>query len=114
MKNITIVTVYNACNYGSFLQAYALKSVIENTGYDVNFLEMNVDRDKVIGVGNFSDEYIAFETKKYEKITNEQNVFKTVNIKDLNSECCVLGSDTIWNMFDPAYASIPFFVGKLS
>lgn len=112
MKNITIVTVYNACNYGSFLQAYALKSAIENKGYDVNFLEMEVDEDKVIGVGSFSKEYIAFETKKYDKITAEQVAFKTVNIKDLNSDCCVLGSDTIWNMFDPAYANIPYFVGK--
>lgn len=27
-------------------------------------------------------------------------------------QCCVIGSDTVWNMFDPTYENIPYFVGK--
>ena len=112
MENVTIVTVYNACNYGSFLQAMGLKMAIEKKGYNVNFLKMNVDTDKIIGVGVFSEKFVEFETKKYKSIQEEMRAFSEVTNEELNSKCCVLGSDTIWNMFDPAYADVPYFVGK--
>ena len=75
MENVTIVTVYNACNYGSFLQAMGLKMAIEKKGYNVNFLKMNVDTDKIIGVGVFSEKFVEFETKKYKSIQEDMRLF---------------------------------------
>lgn len=48
MKKVGIVTVYNACNYGSFLQAYALRSFLTDNGYKTDFLKIDVDYNNVI------------------------------------------------------------------
>lgn len=47
MKKVGIVTVYNACNYGSFLQAYALRSFLMDNGYKTDFLKIDVDYNNV-------------------------------------------------------------------
>ena len=40
---IAVVTVHYSANFGSFLQAYALKYVLEQDGHDVSFV---ITRDK--------------------------------------------------------------------
>ncbi len=43
MKKVGILSMQRIKNYGSFLQAYALKKMIEGLGYDVQFVDYHVD-----------------------------------------------------------------------
>lgn len=110
MKKVAIVTVYNACNYGSFLQAYSLNLFLKQH-YKVAFVRMTVDTDKIIGKGSFPKDYIEYEEKKYCKIKNNQSIFDIVDSVDKSYACAVIGSDTVWNLFDPAYSNVPYFLG---
>lgn len=42
MKKIGIMSMQRVCNYGSFLQAYALKKLIEQLGHSVEFVDYHV------------------------------------------------------------------------
>lgn len=111
MKKVGIVTVYNACNYGSFLQAYALRSFLTDNGYKTDFLKIDVDYNNVISA-NEGEAYAQYEKEKYQKLTEDQKCFDITEHVDETYQCCVIGSDTVWNMFDPTYENIPYFVGK--
>lgn len=112
MEKVAITTVYNACNYGSFLQAYALMKTIESMEYDVKFLKLPVAEDKIIGTDRLSGSYADYERKKYERLRMDQQAFALTSKADDSFKCCVIGSDTVWNLFDPAYGQIPYFLGK--
>lgn len=42
MSNVGIMSMQRIANYGSFLQAYALKSMIEELGHTVQFVDYHV------------------------------------------------------------------------
>lgn len=111
MKKIGIVTVYNACNYGSFLQAYALSNFLLGNEYNVDFLKIEVSYDDVISSSE-GKEYAEYESLKYKKLVKDQECFNIIERLDSTYQACVIGSDTVWNMFDPTYENIPYFVGK--
>lgn len=43
MKKVGIMLMQCIANYGSFLQAYALKKLIEETGCNVEFVDYHVE-----------------------------------------------------------------------
>lgn len=108
---ILIVTVYNSHNSGSFLQAYAMMSVLKKMGNNVKFLKRNTrgsshDIRKVAKSVLFSllkfnigqSFYIIREWFVYDKL---QKQFPVVNRNSSfynETDCVVLGSDTIWNL----------------
>ncbi len=111
-KKIGIVTLYNACNYGSFLQAFGLQTALEKEGYDTSFIKVPTEYNTIVGKGDFSDQYVEYEELKYSKLLDDQKKFKCIIEANEHMDYCVIGSDTIWNMFDRAYESLPFFVGR--
>ena len=111
-KKVGIITLYNACNYGSFLQAFGLQTALENEGFETSFIKVPVDYDSVVGKGDFPSDYVEFEKNKYDKLILDQKKFARIIEASEHVDCCVIGSDTIWNMFDRAYNSLPYFVGK--
>lgn len=48
---IGIMSMQRICNYGSFLQAYGLKSMLEDLGYEVEFVDYKVE--PCIGINKF-------------------------------------------------------------
>lgn len=111
MKKVGIVTVYNACNYGSFLQAYALRSFLQDSGYKVDFLRIDVEYDNITSA-KMGEDYAQYEMLKYERLLEDQSCFDITDQVDKTYQCCVIGSDTVWNMFDSTYENVPCFVGK--
>ncbi len=107
---ILIVTVYNSHNSGSFLQAYALKSVLTDMGYEVRFLERDI-------LGSSHDLTVVAKTSLrcflhghitqsinvirqwfiYEKLQRSFLIEKQNSDYYHNADVIVLGSDTIWN-----------------
>ena len=46
MKKLGILTFNRALNYGAVLQAYALKSVCENLGFETHIIDYNKGEDR--------------------------------------------------------------------
>lgn len=112
---IKIVTIYNAMNnLGSYLQAYALKSFLEENGHSVIFV-------KNIPLIKFIKKCILKLNPKHEfllrfkkcicivKAINRLEKCSKLNIED-NCDCIIYGSDEIWNMDNP-YFKDKFFFG---
>lgn len=122
MKNITIVTWYYSCNYGTLLQAFALQKYLSCLGYNVNILNhfhLNNSIKSIFkrGFGILGlikiVRFFRFFNKKnlrrcIKKELNEKFVFTHSQYRELirNTDVFISGSDQIWNTyycFDPFY-----------
>lgn len=123
---IAVVTVHDSANFGSFLQAYALKYVLEQDGHDVSFV-ITRDKEYVRGLFyklNLCREMVKhpFKTlklylygrKKYRVFKAEQECFREIEIPELGDfDLAILGSDEIWNVEVPVFRNLVFY-GKYS
>lgn len=116
--DICIVTVYNSINSGSYWQAMALKSYLENMGHNVYFLERRVTVTssasrifqmssifKKLLTGNFSA--VKIQRRMYREFQHLSSNFNTISLEEISKnkiDCVILGSDTIWNL-DSKYFS---------
>lgn len=114
-NKIIIVTVYNSENCGSFLQAYAMKSIIEKFGFEVAFYKRNTlgtshswahhlpSIIKNLVCLNFQG--IKFAWQPWFLFEKATKIFKVCERKSRfykEAGTVLLGSDTIWN-FDVSY-----------
>ncbi len=105
---ISIVTVYDSYNCGSFLQAYAMYKTLQKKGNDVNFLRRESFKEISFSVRLTTalKRFLRGRFKRAKSLMEEYFIFKrmqkklpqtdTVDGQDL----VVYGSDTIWNMDD--------------
>ena len=125
-KNIVLVTMKGAGNYGTSLQSYALHKVLENTGYQISFLfklpahygfktytKNIIESLHLIGVvRRIIHPHRNLKQKKLEKFYasnyNEINIYTKCQEKKLveRTDCFVTGSDQIWNTY---YCFSPVF-----
>lgn len=116
---IGIVTIYEPItNMGSFLQAYAMKQVLESMGHEVYFIE-NVSAKKTalkcLKRINPKREFFL-RIKKVHRFFQDINTLRTISRKDMKSsgfDCIVYGSDEIWNMDNPYFKDSLFFGGEV-
>lgn len=114
-NKIIIVTVYNSENCGSFLQAYAMKTILEKIGFEVAFYKRNtygtshsfifhlLSVIKKIVCLNFEE--INFVWKPWFSFKNATKIFKVCKKRSRfyqEADTVLLGSDTIW-CFDAPY-----------
>ena len=127
-KNVGIVTWYNSDNYGSQLQAYALKKVIESLGYNVGLITSShhPTLKKVIDIVLYRT--WPFYYISYYKTLDKKKVFTKRFLNEIylrsqnplfdNFQAFVCGSDQIWapNQFSPYYmlSFVPNEVNKIS
>lgn len=104
---IGIVTVYGSENCGSFLQAYALTSSIEQLQAESVCIQYKFSDNqsslkkfgttsfKTIIRGNFAALCKIIQKRKYFK-----RAIRTLKIEPINTpiDFCILGSDTIWDI----------------
>lgn len=99
-------------NYGSFLQAYALKMLLECQGHTVSFVDIKVNQTKEIN-GRFIkklhsiDRYLfkrlrfrASRNKYHKMFEQAQTLYLNLSPEYTNSDSCdavVIGSDEIFN-----------------
>lgn len=100
---ISIVTVYNSENCGSFWQAYALKTILEKRGNVVRFYKRSTNNTshsffllllrtiRFIAMRHFCT--VKELWKQYLSFRSAQKVFRTSRMK---SDAYVIGSDTLW------------------
>lgn len=118
---ISIVTVYNSENCGSYWQSYALMKVLENMGHEVTFYKRPVlgsshswvlllartlkwgirfQRNKIVGMWR---QYIAFS-----------RMHANFKVSKKTPQVYVLGSDTLWAVENPYFKrNIDLYTGSL-
>ncbi len=120
--NVGIVTVYNSMNYGAFLQAYAMKTILEEKGHNVCFLKTNVRNPLKHTIAEAIYKLVLkrdlrapkYVFKKYNNYKKYWKYFKVCNIdKDTinNLDCVVFGSDEIWNVTRQEINKFPVLFG---
>ena len=109
---IGILSMQNVINYGSYLQSYALKSVLETMGHEVFFVKIRPGKQIVhassINTGNSAKidkyilkriEHVIFAWKRRNSF--EKEYFHRIGIDDpINEAECdmiVIGSDEVFN-----------------
>ena len=104
VKFVNILTTQMAYNYGSVLQAYALKQVVERMGYDVRLINLKPDC--------FDTVAFNFKQPGSEKVRIAFNDFRRKNfpyslslydeegnyLKFNRSDIFIVGSDQVWNV----------------
>lgn len=119
MKKVGIMSMQRIANYGSFLQAYALKQLIEEIGHEVEFVDYHVGAPVIAENADSKNKFIrklkkGLETFQYQApfshklsfiqykqsfakkympmlgITDEMNYNPTL-------DCLVIGSDEVFN-----------------
>jgi len=113
------VTVYKSENCGSYLQAWAMQSVLQKMGHEVYFLPYRKLFERKADVafrtfkccvkGRFSTAKFLIERRRLFQISQEKlKVCHDVSQIDV----CIFGSDTIWNFDDPFFrGQSDFFLG---
>ena len=119
MRKVGIMSMQRIANYGSFLQAYALKQLIEKLGYKVEFVDYHVGTPVITENADSKNKFVrkvekGLETFRYQApfahklsfihykqyfsqkympllgITDEMNYNPTL-------DCLVIGSDEVFN-----------------
>lgn len=113
---IGIVTIYESItNMGSFLQAYALKTVLEQQGHDVYFIQ-NVPTRKTISKRLFRlnpkrELFLrALKCWKFYKDTKLLKLIPKAELENYKLDLLIYGSDEIWNL-ENLYFTDPLFWG---
>ena len=119
--NITVATPYDSSNYGAFLQAYCLQQYLLSLGHRVTHIPTRpadyveslyfhrnpVSKKEKLVPGVYRSHY-KFGKKKYDLFRRAQEVFHvTEDLSD--TDLMVLGSDEIWNVNNPVFASSVFW-----
>lgn len=113
MKKVGILSMQRIKNYGSFLQAYALKSIIEQLGNEVEFVDYHIEKPLInikkqnfifkainvlFGQGNISHkiQYLKYKNN----IANKYLPILGINDKfnyNAKVDTLVIGSDEVFN-----------------
>ena len=119
MKKVGIMSMQRIANYGSFLQAYALKQLIEELGHEVEFVDYHVGAPVIVANADSKNKFVrklekGLETFRYNAplshkfsfIQYKQSFAKRYMpllgvTEDMNYnptlDCLVIGSDEVFN-----------------
>lgn len=119
MKKVGIMSMQRIANYGSFLQAYALKQLIEELGCKVEFVDYHVGAPVITENADSKNKFVrkvekGLETFRYQapfahklsfihyKQSFSQKYMPLLGITDEMNynptlDCLVIGSDEVFN-----------------
>ena len=119
MNKVGIMSMQRIANYGSFLQAYALKQLIEKLGHTVEFVDYHVGTPVIKGNADSENKYVrkikkGLETFQYKapfshklsfiqyKQTFAQKYMPLLGVTETMNynpelDCLVIGSDEVFN-----------------
>ena len=114
MKKVGIMSMQRIKNYGSFLQAYALKKIIEELGNKVEFVDYHVEEPIIKDNKEKGKLYKGIEalkgkaklSHKIQYIIHKKSFNKYLSLLNINSEykyntkldTLVIGSDEVFNL----------------
>lgn len=111
---IGILTVFDAVNYGSFLQAFCLQEYLKKNGHEVVMVKKNsllYERWRFTSLFTYKPSKIAFKWKLFRGYINSWKVFRiTRNPKNL--DMLIIGSDEMWELNNVTFKTIPEYFGN--
>ncbi len=120
-KKITIVTLYDSINCGTFLQAYSLGEFLKENGYEPLYLKLKNDNStinlKIKNKMKLKEIIIKIirKIKLKKKFKNIGSYFKTIDLEELNAneniKNVIIGSDEIWNVNNDSFIHYKEFFG---
>lgn len=131
MKKVCILSMQRIQNFGSLLQSYSLKKMLEELGTEVHFIDIQKNDKDNAAVKNFSAEVIgemeanngflsklkkidkyAWNRLRIRRIADKQDILfeefrdKELHINNRDNEesydLCVIGSDEVFNCMTPS------------
>lgn len=116
---IGIITVYESTtNLGSYLQAYALKTSLEQMGHQVYMIQ-NVSTIKAakkcaLKLNPKRQLFLRFKrTAYFVSDVQKLNLLYKDQIKNTDLDCLIYGSDEIWNLENPYFRDELFYGGGI-
>ena len=98
VMRIAIVTIYQAFNYGSFLQAYAMQETLKKMGHEVTVL----DCGSIQGYRKFRKmialKKIVFSMNRFVAYKKDWKKLNISNSVEDEFDVAVIGSDEVWNI----------------
>jgi len=95
---VGILTFHNVPNFGAFLQAYALKQVVESLGHEVQIIDLTLTPQRTF-IGKIVEKINDVSFEKYRRthfrLTDSFNSFETKY--DFGFDLYIVGSDQVWN-----------------
>lgn len=112
--NIGIVTIYDAYNYGSFLQAFAMQEFLKLKGHEVVILDCSLSVKSIV-----SRKYLAKSLKrsmlKLRRFCAYRKDWKLLSIQHIRSisnlDVVIIGSDEVWNIDNESFEHVKQFYG---
>lgn len=119
---IGILTVYSVANFGSYLQALALKQTLESFGHEVYHIKIRTTEEIRKGFYKYPvtrrslqhpiEEYqkFVFGRKKYTYFKECLDVFNEIEQSDISKmDCIIIGSDELWNISEAEFQHPLYF-----
>ncbi|SEU05587.1 polysaccharide pyruvyl transferase family protein [Lacrimispora sphenoides] len=105
---ICILSMQSIVNYGSVLQAYALRRLLQNLGHEVDFIDIQGDGDSIPEIDYSNDNMRCNLMYLYHRLANHLQRKKIkefqIDVLELNEtnnlkeyDVCVIGSDEVFN-----------------
>lgn len=118
MKKALILTVWDAPNYGSFLQAVSMKTFLEKKGYEVSFVQYRNRFEKYLFLFEKKKQLLFHPFFSLKRASHFLATFNTVRTTEMEAaikgdyDLYIIGSDEIWNIKNDPYFSKGYFYGQ--
>lgn len=111
---IGIFTIFDAYNYGSFLQAFAMQNILEERGHQVEIIDIRESLRSVIAQKYFAKSF-SRSLLKLRRFINYRKDWKDLNIVSIKNasvfDLAIIGSDEVWNIENPSFDHSERFYG---
>ena len=111
---IGILTVFDAVNYGSFLQAYCLQRVLYELGYnDITMIKdssLLYEKWRITSLISYIPDKIKFKSKLAKGYLRGWKCFRTTR-KKTGFDLVIVGSDEMWEVYNITMRPRPSFFG---
>lgn len=113
---IGIITIFDAYNYGSFLQAFAMQSFLEENGHEVYMIDVRTRVKSVIAQKYFAKSFKRTLLKlrrflAYRKDWKRLNIISCYKYPDL--DVALIGSDEVWNIENASFDHSSLYYGSV-
>lgn len=111
---IGILTVFDAVNYGSFLQAFCLQEYLKGLGYEVIMIKKNsllYEKWRFTSLFTYNPKKIKFKLKLAKGYFESWKVFKIDRNPEL-LDVLIVGSDEMWELNNVTFKTIPEYFGN--
>lgn len=111
---IGIITVYDAVNYGSYLQAFSLQEYLKSLGHEVYFIKhssLKYTKWRIKCLFTYNPKKWGFKNKFAIGYYRDWRQFKVVS-KSEKLDLVVIGSDEMWQLKNLTLEPLELFWGK--